>query len=78
LKPHLRNIPINVFRKYLEWNGLKQIRTTGGHEIWSRKDLNRPIVFQNHKTPVPEFIVKRIMKTIGVDRDNFIDFLNNN
>jgi len=43
----LSNIPVKVFRKFLEQQGLKIIKDTkgrGGHEKWSRADLERPIV----------------------------------
>ena len=53
---HLYNISIKTLRDYLEWKGLKKIRTSGGHEIWSRKDLIRPIVLQTHISPVPDLL----------------------
>jgi predicted RNA binding protein YcfA (HicA-like mRNA interferase family) len=73
---HLKNIPLKTFRKYLLHKGLKQIRTTGGHEVWSRKDLMRPVIIQTHITPVPEFIVKQLFKALKVDKQDFFDFLN--
>lgn len=71
---HLKNIPLKTFRKYLEHKGLKHIRTTGGHEVWSRQDLTRPIVIQTHITPVPEFIVKQVFRALGVDKQDFFEF----
>jgi len=73
---HLKNISVQTFRKYLEWKGLKHIRTNGGHEIWCRSDLKRPVVIQSHITPVPEFIVKQVLRTLNVEKQDFIDFLN--
>ena len=72
---HLRNIPLRTFRDYLRWKGMKKIRTTGGHEVWSRKDLLRPIVVHTHKDPVPEFIVKQALRHLGASRSDFITFL---
>lgn len=66
-----------LFRKYLKYKGLKHIRTTGGHEVWSSSSLERPIILQTHVDPIPEFIVKMNLRTLRVDRDDFIDFLNN-
>jgi hypothetical protein len=40
---NLKNIPLKTFRRYLQHCGLKQIRTKGGHEIWSAKNLTRPV-----------------------------------
>jgi predicted RNA binding protein YcfA (HicA-like mRNA interferase family) len=71
----LKNISLKTFRDYLEWKGCKKIRTKGGHEIWSHHDLNRPIVLQAHINPVPEFIARQIIRTPGVNQDDFIKFL---
>lgn len=37
MSDNLRNIPLNDFRKFLEFKGPKVIRTSGGHEVWSCK-----------------------------------------
>ena len=60
---HLRNISLKYFKSFLEYEGCNHIRTTGGHYVFSRKDLLRPIIVQTHIDPVPEFIVKQIMRT---------------
>jgi hypothetical protein len=72
----LSNIPLSDFRKFLESQGLNIIKTTkgrGGHEKWSRSDLDRPITLQTHVTPVPEFIVKQILRHLEMDRDKFFE-----
>jgi len=66
---YLRNIPLKTFRQYLEWKGLKKIRDKGGHS------LNRPITLQSHIDPVPEFIVKQALRTLNVDRLDFLEYL---
>ena len=73
----LKNIPLPLFRKYLEWKGLKCQRKKGGHEIWGGRSVNRPIVLQSHITPVPEFIVKQSLRTLGAGNEDFVDFLEN-
>ena len=74
-KSPLRNIPLKTFREYLKWEGLNHIRTNSGHEIWSKSDLNRPVVFQTHKDPIPEDIVRKILKTIGTTANDYMEFL---
>jgi len=74
---NLKNISLKLFRKYLEFKGLKHIRTKGGHEVWSSSGLKRPVILQTSVDPIPEFIVKMNLRTLGVDRDDFIEFLNN-
>ncbi len=71
----LKNIPLRVFREYLQSKGLKIIRTNGGHEIWGGKILQRPIVLQSHVDPVPEFVIKSNLRTLGVDADDFDNFM---
>jgi predicted RNA binding protein YcfA (HicA-like mRNA interferase family) len=70
-----RNVPLKSFRGYLEWKGLKKIRTKGGHEVWSKNDLLRPIVIQSHIDPVPLFVVKTNLKTLGVTIKDYEAYL---
>ncbi|MBL7738020.1 MAG: hypothetical protein JNK14_02290 [Chitinophagaceae bacterium] len=71
----LKNIPLRVFREYLIYCGLNHIRTKGGHEIWSAKGLTRPVVLQSHIDPVPEFIIKNNLRTIGKQEEHLLEFL---
>ena len=71
----LKNISLKFFRRYLLYCGLKHIRTKGGHEIWSAKDLSRPVVLQTHVDPIPEFIIKNNLRTIGQSEDHLLAFL---
>jgi predicted RNA binding protein YcfA (HicA-like mRNA interferase family) len=75
-KSPLKNIPIKTFRDFLKWENLYYVRTNGGHEIWSKKRLSRPVTFQTHIDPVPEKVVRQILKTIGSGAENYIEFLN--
>lgn len=72
---HLRNISLKTIRDYLSWKGLKIYRTKGGHEVWGCRELKRPIVIQTHINPVPEFIVKQILRNLNTDKEDFIKFL---
>lgn len=71
----LKNIPLRLFREYLEYKGLKNIRNKGGHEVWSRKNLMRPIILQSHIDPVPEFIIKANLRTLGETAEDFYEFV---
>lgn len=72
----LKNIPLKDFRKFLEYKGLKVIRIKGGHEVWSGKDLLWPIILQTHIDPVPEFIIRSNLRTLGSDKNELLRFLN--
>ena len=71
----LKNISLKNFRAYLLHCGLKHIRTKGGHEIWSAKNLTRPVVLQTHVDPVPEFIIKNNLRTIGRNEEHLLKFI---
>lgn len=74
----LKNIPLRLFRDYLKYKGLKNIRNNGGHEVWSRANLLRPIILQSHIDPIPEFIIKSNLRTLGETADDFYEFVKNN
>ena len=71
----LSNISLSDYRLFLQNSGCKLIRTSGGHEIWSRKDLLRPIIVQTHIDPVPEFIIKNALRTLKLTKEDFFRIL---
>lgn len=71
----LKNIPLKEFRKFLKLKGLKVIRITGGHEVWSGKEMLRPIVLQTHIDLVPEFIIRNNLRTLGSNKNELLKFL---
>lgn len=71
----LKNIGLKDFQKFLLHLGLTQIRTKGGHEIWSRKDLTRPVIIQSSQDPIPQFIVKNNLRTLGLTSQDLFDYL---
>ena len=71
----LHNVSLKIFREFLKDKGLQRIRQRGGHEIWSRSDLGRPIVLQSHIDPIPEFIVKNNLKTIGATIAELLEYI---
>jgi predicted RNA binding protein YcfA (HicA-like mRNA interferase family) len=71
----LKNIPLKTFRDFLEWNGLQHIRTNGGHEIWNKAGLKRPVVLPTHVNPVEHDVARNTLKTIGITADDYIEFL---
>ena len=71
----LKNISLKTFRDYLLYCGLHHIRTKGGHEVWSAKTLTLPVILQTHVDPVPEFIIKNNLRTMGKSAEDLIKFL---
>lgn len=73
----LKNVSLKDCRKFLTKAGCQLKRTTGGHEHWGRQDLLRPITIQTHIDPVPERIMKQIINALEIDKDEFLEVLNN-
>jgi len=71
----LSNISISQFESFLELAGCKFIKSEKGHCKYFRSDLFRPITFQNHIDPIPEFIVKNLLRLFPYSRDEFFDIL---
>jgi len=73
----LCNIPLQDYCDFLSKVGCKLSGTEGGHEKWTRKDLTRPIIVQTHESPVPEFIIRNALRTLGLTRKDFFNILFN-
>jgi len=71
----LRNISLNTFREFLKHKGLNKIKIQGGHEKWSKQGMLRPVILQTHIDPVPEFIVRNNLTSIGSSRKEFEHWL---
>ena len=71
----LKNISIRDCRKLLIKAGCHCNRTTGGHEHWTRSDLMRPITIQTHIDPVPERIMKQIIKALDINKNQVDKYL---
>ena len=71
----LKNVSLRDCRKFLMHVGCKTKRTTGGHEHWTRADLMRPITIHTHIDPVPERIMKQILKALEINRNDFLEIL---
>jgi hypothetical protein len=71
----LSNIELKEFQKFLIFCGCKKIGTNGGHEKWSKLNMIRPIILQTHISPIPVFIIKNNLKTLGLSEKDLLDFL---
>ena len=74
--PQLNNISIAEFQAFLELAQCKYIDIKGGHEKWTRSDLRRPIIFQTHINPIPEFIVRNNLRSLGCSKADYHSILN--
>lgn len=67
----LRNVSLRDYQTFLHKVGCRVTRTKGGHEHWTRADLPRPITVQPLVNPVPEFIIKNALRTLGMTKEDF-------
>ena len=65
------NISVARYRRILAALGLEFVRITAGHEMWFKEGMLRNVVFQTHVDPVPEDIVSKNNKTIGISNPDF-------
>ncbi len=72
---HLRNIFISQFESFLELALCELVGIKGGHCKYSRDDLRRPVIFQTHIQPVPEFIVKNALRALSISKEQFWDIM---
>ena len=71
----LSNVSIADFKEFLIKVGCQYQSIESGHEKWSRQDLLRPIIFQTHKDPIPEFIIKANLRTLNLSKQEFFNIL---
>lgn len=74
----LKNLTLRDIRSFLISVGCIKDRTRGGHEAWRKPGLARPIIIQTHVAPVPEHIVRSIIKTLGMSREEFLEIIQAN
>lgn len=68
----LANISIAEFQKCLIRLGLELKRTSGGHEMWAKEGMMRPVVIQAHVEPIPEFVVRNNLRALGLSKADFL------
>lgn len=71
----LSNVSLAQFRQFLFDMGCTRVSTEGGHEKWKKDGCLRSVILQTHIDPVPEFIVKNNLRTLGLTRKNFIEWM---
>jgi hypothetical protein len=74
----LKNLTLRDIRSFLIFVGCIKDRTRGGHEVWRKPGLSRPIIIQTHVDPVPEHVVRSIIKDLGISREEFLETIRGN
>lgn len=71
----LENVSLNDFRRFLISKGLELKGTSGGHEIWSKPGMVRPVVIQTHVDPIPRDHISTNLRSMNVEKDKLVTFL---
>lgn len=66
---NLRNISVADLRRILKIYGCEFARTKGGHEAWKLKGIARPIIFQTHVSPVPEMVIRNLIRDLKTTKE---------
>ncbi len=67
----LVNVKLADFERFLHNIGCQPVSIKGGHAKWNKDGLTRPIIYQTHKDPIPTFIVKTILRDLGMTSQDF-------
>ena len=73
----LSNISLKEYRTTLSRLGRSPVRSKGGHEAWMKTGMTRPVIFQTHVEPIPEFVVRNNLRNIGITKEDFLAILEN-
>ena len=69
----ITNISLADFERFLAAIGCVKAPSRGGHKKWHKQGLTRPIIYQSHKDPVPAFIVRNILRDLGMTPQDYFD-----
>jgi predicted RNA binding protein YcfA (HicA-like mRNA interferase family) len=72
---NLSNITLAEFRGILSRLGLSKVRSRGGHEVWTKDGMLRPIIIQSHIEPIPEFVIRNNLRNLGITKETFLKML---
>lgn len=63
----LSNIQLDTLRAFLLEKNFHFGFVHAGHELWVREDMVRPVVLRIGFEPVPEFVIRNLLRNMGVD-----------
>ena len=72
--PRLTPIHYSKFAKFVEYLGCEFKRKSGSHIIYTRNDLDRPVVFPEDKE-LSFTVIMSNLKTLGISKEKFIEIM---
>ncbi len=74
--PPLRPVDYRTLAKVFERDGFIFDRQGGDHLIYIKPGVKRPLVIPMYKE-LPVFIIKNLLRTAGMSRDQYFELLKN-
>ncbi len=74
--PPLRPVDYKTLAKLFEQDGFTFSRQRGDQLIYTKPGIKRPLVIPMYKE-VPVFIIKNLLRTAGMSRENYFDLVKN-
>ena len=68
--PKKQSVSNKQFQKFLIYVGCSLKRVRGDHFVYSREDLQRPIIIPLDN-PLPQFIIKNNLDLLGISWEEF-------
>ena len=72
--PALTPVKWKEFEKFLFFVGCTFKRQSGGHRIYTRAGLKRPIVISAHGT-IPVFVIRNNLRLLGITPEIYFEIL---
>jgi predicted RNA binding protein YcfA (HicA-like mRNA interferase family) len=72
--PKLSPVSYKTLAKVFEADGFRCVREEGDHMVFTKGGILRPVVIPKYSS-VPVFIIKNNLRTAGMSRDRYFEFL---
>lgn len=66
-KVNLSNISLDTIRAFLLDREYRCGCLRNGHEMWVRHDVLRPVILRGGFEPVPEYVVRNMLRAVGAN-----------
>lgn len=72
----IRPVKWQKFEKFLLACGCEFVRQKGGHRVYKKADLLRPIIVPAHSFDLPVSVIKSNLRTLGISDKDYLDCIN--
>ena len=71
----LKPVRWQLFEKVLLELGCEFKRQNGSHRVYSRPEIVRPIIVPVHNKPLPEYVIKNMLRNVGITTKEYKELL---